>query len=421
MKCINCYREIGDDNKFCTFCGTMQPLDREAYEREHPEIATAISDDEMNLLAQNNSVPQEPPVPDDVNTPAGNMIQCPECGGLAPADSAFCPHCRCPFATPDQQHHNSTALIISPSNLPVVPKDKNNDQRPPLPPKRSGMSGWAKALLTVSILMLLGVIGGGVYYFFFYNKVTKLRPDEEEVTFSRKGGEKTVTVTTDAKKIEVSKKPDWVSVTVGDGEITIKCQPLESYEDREGVVKLKAGDKNAKITVKQSANATYLRLSQDLIRIGHNNENLTIDLDTDGDPSTLDFEIDDYFMCSLSGKSSTGFTATVEENNSSSPRECKITIGSGNQKETLTIIQAGKCAYCGGTGKEHCYYCDGDGRNICSNCNGLGKVYDWWGDESQCDRCDGRGYFSCENCNGQGYNTCGYCNGTGNNFSREEI
>lgn len=281
------------------------------------------------------------------------------------------------------------------------------------------MSGWAKALLTLSILMLLGVIGGGVYYFFFYNNVTKLRPDEKEVTFSRKGGKKTVTITTDAKKIEVSKKPEWVSVSVGDGEIAIKCQTLESYEDREGVIKLIAGDKNAKITVKQSANATYLRLSQDLIKIGHNNETLAIDLDTDGDPSTLDFDIDDHFMCSLSGKSSVGFTATIEENTSSSPRECSITISSGNQKETLTIIQAGICANCGGTGKEHCYYCDGNGRNICSSCNGLGKVYDWWGDESPCDQCDGRGYFSCDICNGQGHNMCNYCNGSGNNFTRD--
>lgn len=47
MKCIHCYREIEDGLKFCTKCGFQQPEDREAYEREHPELAEAIPEDEM--------------------------------------------------------------------------------------------------------------------------------------------------------------------------------------------------------------------------------------------------------------------------------------------------------------------------------------------------------------------------------------
>ena len=47
MKCINCYKEIKDGLKFCTFCGTKQPADRAAYEREHPELAEALPEDEI--------------------------------------------------------------------------------------------------------------------------------------------------------------------------------------------------------------------------------------------------------------------------------------------------------------------------------------------------------------------------------------
>ncbi|MBR2146059.1 MAG: hypothetical protein IJ925_01195 [Muribaculaceae bacterium] len=50
MKCINCYKEIKDTLKFCKYCGTKQPVDRAAYEREHPELADAIPEDEV--LAQ---------------------------------------------------------------------------------------------------------------------------------------------------------------------------------------------------------------------------------------------------------------------------------------------------------------------------------------------------------------------------------
>ena len=47
MKCINCFREIDDNLKFCNFCGTKQPADREAYELEHPELFGALSDEDI--------------------------------------------------------------------------------------------------------------------------------------------------------------------------------------------------------------------------------------------------------------------------------------------------------------------------------------------------------------------------------------
>ena len=49
MKCIHCYREIDEHLKFCTYCGAKQPLDRAAYEREHPELAEAVSEEEDKL------------------------------------------------------------------------------------------------------------------------------------------------------------------------------------------------------------------------------------------------------------------------------------------------------------------------------------------------------------------------------------
>lgn len=441
MKCINCNQEIDDGNKFCNFCGTMQPLDREAYEKEHPNFATAMT----NQAANNNPSPlppqqgtpmstptdapsgeaiqanshnvyvvPPPPIATSNNSTDGDMMQCPDCGRMIPKDSYFCPHCRCPFVAPNEQYHED-------SRNPVPPAPRHRETPLPLKPENKGMSGWAKTLLTLSIIMLLGAIGGGVYYFLFYNKVDKFRPDDDMVTFSRNGGEKTVTFTTDAKEFSVTKHPEWVTVTTGNKEITIICHPLESYEDREGIIKLKAGDKEAKITVKQSANATYLRLSQDIVKIGYSGEEVPIEIDTDGAPSSINFDIDDYFMCSLTDKSNAGFTARIEENTSPLPRECSITITCGNQERKLTIIQAGMCANCMGTGKEPCYRCDGKGYNDCSNCNGTGLLYNLYNNEYiKCEYCEGRGTFPCEDCDSKGYNTCEQCNGTGNNFTREE-
>lgn len=47
MKCVNCFREIDDGIKFCPKCGFIQPEDREAYEREHPELADALPEEEL--------------------------------------------------------------------------------------------------------------------------------------------------------------------------------------------------------------------------------------------------------------------------------------------------------------------------------------------------------------------------------------
>ncbi len=444
MKCINCYREIGDDNKFCTYCGTMQPMDRDAYFRKHPELTMAMSDKELAQHANSSPPPstlspspcekhggKEMPAISSKQEAKGvgnDTMPCPECGKMITANSSSCPYCGCLFVASSQKQKEETfpTSNLSYRQRTTLEDKPHNHQRPiPQKPVKTGMSWWAKTLLTLSILLLVSAIGGAAYYF-LYNKVDKLSPDEEVVKFSRIGGTKTVTITTDAKEIEVTKKPNWVMVDVGNEEITIKCQQLDSYEDREGVIKLKAGDKVAKITVKQSAQATYLRLSQDIIKTGHDSDVALIDLDTDGDPSKIIIEIDNNYMCSLTDISSTGFTVIIEGNPSTLPRQCTITIGCGKQEKTLTIIQAGQCYYCEGIGKTVCdaYNCN-NGRVICPYCEGSGEVNGGYSSElgeyvtTSCDACDGHGYISCQLCNGRGYNPCPHCNGTGNNFSSE--
>ena len=302
---------------------------------------------------------------------------------------------------------NDSVPGVSQITSPIVKRQQVDDYDSNIiqKPKKEGMSCWTKALITLSILMLLGAaIGGGIYYFFYYNKVERLSADKKEVTFSRKGGEKTVTITTDADSFEVTKKPEWVTVTVGDKEITIKCEQLDTYEDREDIIKLKAGDKEDIITVKQNAETTYLRLSQDMIRTGHNGGEAVVNFDTDGDPSAIEYKIDNAIFCNVT-KTSRGFTFNIGENNSYSPRQAIITIISDNQEKKITIHQAGKCYKCDGRGNEYCFVCNGSGQEQCPECYGYNQ---------DCDKCGGRGYIPCRYCNRQ--HPCESCNGTGDNF-----
>ena len=445
MKCINCNQEIDDNNKFCNHCGTMQPLDRETYVKEHPEIGTATNDEGLNpppspIMPPTPSMPpsQQPPqVPDTQNgaggaTPGGSThdgskIQCPECGKMNVADSLYCQYCGCTFAASRQPHHvGGYAPSIPPTNPAYGANDNDYDSHYRPQPKKPGMSGGTKALITTLVLMLLAAIGGGLYYFYFYNN-TKLIPDNDYVSFSRKGGEKTVTFTTNAKDVEITKYPNWVTVELGDGEIVIKCHPLDDYEDREGIIKLKAGNTEARIRISQSASATQLNISQDIIKTGYKGETVEIELDTDGDPATTNFNISDHYLCSISNKSRTGFTVNIEENPSTTPREGTITIDSGGMQKTLTIIQAGMCSFCDATGEIPCpaANCD-EGKVSCSNCGGGGMIYIGYNSDTReniyilCEECNGNGYTPCEICNGRGHYTCDHCNGTGNNFTKEE-
>lgn len=109
MKCINCYREIDDNMKFCNFCGAKQPLDRVAYEQDHPELADALSQDvllqqeherqieEANRRAQEEAQRRaEEEVQHQVQENK-KCIYCIYCGKSTSILFSFCPYCGQPL------------------------------------------------------------------------------------------------------------------------------------------------------------------------------------------------------------------------------------------------------------------------------------------------------------------------------------
>lgn len=432
MKCIHCFREIEDGIKFCNHCGTMQPLDREAYEREHPELANAISEDEMkNLIEEQEKVPAFPPqesgmeqdensippsMPENVepqqipvgsnesyeasgnnanSTPDPNLMQCPECGNMIAADSSSCPYCGCPFVMPNQQWQQNYAPSYTPAPIGYP---ANEPPRYQYAKKKEGLSSSAKALITLGVIALLAAAGFAVYYFLFMNKTTYLDVEPETITFTRQGGEKTVTISTDANDFEVTQKPSWITVTKnGNNAITLSCYAMPDTEEKEGFIIITAGDMTKTITVKQSASATTIELTPQSITASHKSNDYIISVETDGDVSTFNFDIP--YFCSISEKTTNSFTVSIQANSSTSTREGTITITSGNMNKTLSIGQSGQCGSCDGAGKITCYYCDGTGK---------GDSY-YYDDDNYLQ------FYDCDHCNGNGRITCSACNGTGDN------
>ncbi len=140
MKCVKCYREIDEHLKFCTYCGAKQPLDRAAYELEHPELADALSDDELLEQQRQRKIQEAERLRQEAERKAqeeaerlrleaerlrleterlrleaelkekeeterktreeveNNFIVCPNCGEKVSADVNFCSNCAYPIA-----------------------------------------------------------------------------------------------------------------------------------------------------------------------------------------------------------------------------------------------------------------------------------------------------------------------------------
>ena len=143
MKCVKCYREIDEHLKFCTYCGAKQPVDRAAYEQEHPELAEALSDDELLEQQRQRQVMEaerkareeverklreeaERKAKRDAERKAKeeaerNLIACPNCGQEVSSDVNFCPNCAHPIAS--QNYINDPLLHEEESTLPL-PQDE---------------------------------------------------------------------------------------------------------------------------------------------------------------------------------------------------------------------------------------------------------------------------------------------------------
>ncbi len=151
MKCVKCYREIDEHLKFCTYCGAKQPVDRAAYEQEHPELAEALSDDELLEQQRQRQVMEaerkareevERIVKEEVERKLReeaerkakrdaerkakeeaerNLIACPNCGQEVSSDVNFCPNCAHPIAS--QNYINDPLLHEEESTLPL-PQDE---------------------------------------------------------------------------------------------------------------------------------------------------------------------------------------------------------------------------------------------------------------------------------------------------------
>ena len=349
------------------------------------------------IPSQSDIAPHVTPTPSDgmstelvVSSPrmAATTKQCFECGQMIPANALVCPNCGAPV----QQSYGGSHTEIT----QMVPKGYQQPKPAATPQQpviniQSGTSGGnnKKILIAIAAVLAVGILGILGYFLIQRNKATYINTDTKSLYFSRKGGDKSLNVSTDGNYFDVD-APKWLTVNKTESGISFNCGALDGNVDRSGVIIIKSGSQTCHVDVVQRAYATFIRFSEETVEQGRDAGDHNITIDSDGG----DFQIassPDY--CTISNLTDQGFTLHVDYN-SGKHRDGTIKITDGKNEATLTVSQKGVCSSCGG-----------DGKVTCSKCYGYGE--EWYGDWEYgymdvCSRCNGNGIVRCSKCGGSG-------------------
>ena len=243
---------------------------------------------------------------------------------------------------------------------------------------------------TILIVIVAIAIVGGLVYNHLKNSTTYIRTNPEQILFTKQGGDYNISIDYDGYLWEVTYEPSWCTVTKNKKSFTIYCDRNYTGSDREDYVTIKSGKLVTQVYVGQYGHATYLRLSDNYVKVDSSGGSIEIEMDTDGD----DFEFLGPDYCSVSDQTSKSFILSFDANYDTG-RSGRITVQDGNTSASLSFYQAGVCSACAGRGQVSCGWCGGTGQvsnynfytgyyaSDCSVCNGTGRV--------DCSLCDGTG------------------------------
>lgn len=163
------------------------------------------------------------------------------------------------------------------------------------------------------------------------------------VTFTKDGGQQSVSITTSATTWVATSplESSWLTLTQNGMQLDITAAPNTEGADRKGYILINAGGAAAKINVVQSAGDVVLSLSTESLSFDKAggeqrvdvicNESFTVEADENADWLQMVYlDGADYF------------TLTAAANESNNVREAKIYVTAGNVMRELAVTQVGK-------------------------------------------------------------------------------
>lgn len=246
-------------------------------------------------------------------------------------------------------------------------------------PKKKG--GCLKKIIIAIIVMVVFIVA---FYNYIMNAATYLRAEPNQIGVIKAGGECKVEIDYDGYVWLINHKPDWVDISENDNDFTIKVNPNQTGQDREGSVTIQSGKQLAQVIIKQMGYATRIKTSESSIKFSSSGGREVLLIETDG------CEWKAQFPDWISVRDDEDGTVIICKRNADEYRTGSITFKEDNISTTVYITQGGICNNCHGKGEVNCNNCWGQGGFS------YGIYY------SQCVWCGGSGKFKCSTCSGSG-------------------
>ncbi len=237
----------------------------------------------------------------------------------------------------------------------LVGKEINSagDNVPGSKPRKKG-----GCLKKVVICVVIAVIAFVAFYNYVKNAATYLRVEPNQIGATKAGGECKVEIDYDGYVWFMNHKPDWVDIEENENDFTLKVNPNQTGQAREGSITIQSGKQLAQVIISQMGYATRITTSESNLKFSSSGGKGTLIIETDG--CGWEAQFPDW----LSIKEDDGEAVITCKRNTEEYRTGRITFKEDYVSTTVYVTQGGKCNNCHGDGEVNCSYCWGKAASV---------------------------------------------------------
>ncbi len=173
----------------------------------------------------------------------------------------------------------------------------------------------------------------------------QLDVSETSLSFAKESAERTITVTTNGSSWSYISPQDgaWLTLTQEGNTLKVKASANPYSAERNGSIVVLAGDKQKRVSVRQSASDFTLDLVEESVSFDSDGGRKQIEFTTNG-TVTVEFASEAEWL-EVSNITDRGFVATVQKNTERTSRSVKLHVTAGTTIRELVITQEGVMYY----------------------------------------------------------------------------
>lgn len=139
--------------------------------------------------------------------------------------------------------------------------------------------GCLKKIIVITVIVVIAMIA---FYNYIMNAATYLRAEPNQIGSVKAGGECKVEIDYDGYVWLINHKPEWVDIDENDNDFTIRVNPNQTGQAREGSITIQSGKQLAQVVIKQMGYATRIKASENTLNFSSSGGKEAITIETDG-------------------------------------------------------------------------------------------------------------------------------------------